>query len=119
MREAEALKRVMLAVSKLGSVVFRNTVGFDDAKHIHYGLCPGSADLIGWTKVKIGPEHVGSTMAVFTAIEVKGTKTTVQDNQRNFINLLAGDGGIAVIARGSEGANTATDAIRRALGEEV
>ena len=119
MREAELLRRVLVAASKLGSVMFRNTVGFDDARKIHYGLCKGSADLIGWTKVKIRPEHVGTTMAVFTAIEVKGDKTRVQSNQQNFIDILHSDGGISLIARGDKGVAVATDAIRRAMGEEV
>jgi ribosomal protein S19 len=41
------------------------------ADPVQFGLCKGSADLIGWKRVTVTPEMVGSTVAVFTSIEVK------------------------------------------------
>ena len=35
-------------------------------------MCPGSSDLIGFQTITIGPEHLGSRLARFVAIEVNG-----------------------------------------------
>lgn len=105
--ESNLSKRIQLAVAKLGCKIFRNTVGFDHERKIAYGLKKGSPDLVGWLPVKITEEHVGMTLGVFIGIEVKGPKTAFKKHQENFLNRLASDGGIAVLARGS-----ADDAIR-------
>jgi len=61
-----------------------------------------SSDLIGFTKKVITPEMVGSTVAVFTAIEVKAEKWKEEKKfnkresaQNNFINWIKLNGGIA------------------------
>ena len=100
--ESNISKRVMLAVSKLNAKIFRNSVGFDFERNIHYGLAKGSHDLIGWVPIKITNKHVGMTLAVFLGIEVKGDKTPLKKHQRNFMQRLADDGGISVLARGNE-----------------
>lgn len=109
--ESNISKRVMLAVSRLGAKIFRNSVGFDRERKVRYGLAKGSHDLIGWYPIVIKPEHVGMTLAVFVGIEVKGEKTPLKKHQLNFMQVLADDGGISILARGS------ADDIERAFNE--
>lgn len=85
-----------------GVRVFRNNVGTAttaDGRFIRFGLCPGSSDLIGWTQYVIGPEDVGRTVAVFTALEVKTASGRPTCQQRQFIDVVNNSGGIAGIVR--------------------
>lgn len=66
---------------------------------VTFGLCPGSSDLIGLRQVTIGPEHVGQTLAVFAAIEVKAPGGRASPEQLAFIAAVQGLGGMAGIAR--------------------
>ena len=56
----------------------RGVLCLKNARPIHFGLCVGSSDLIGFKTVTITPEMVGQKLAVFLAVEVKtaGYKTT-------------------------------------------
>ena len=60
---------------------------------------PGGSDLIGYRQVVIGPEHVGRTMAVFTAVEVKSAVGRATAEQRAFIQHVKQAGGIAGVVR--------------------
>ena len=60
---------------------------------------PGGSDLIGYRQVVIGPEHVGRTMAVFTAVEVKSATGRATAEQRAFIQHVKQAGGIAGVVR--------------------
>jgi hypothetical protein len=102
MRESAVLRRVMLRASELGARLWRNTVGYDTERHIHYGLCRGSADLIGFVPVTITPAHVGRTVAVFMAIECKSPKGSLLEEQSNFLDFVSENGGIAIIARSAD-----------------
>lgn len=91
--------------------LFRNTIGMAvkaSGEKIKFGLCnPGGSDLIGWTRIKITPEMVGRTMAVFTAIESKrpGWKPNQKwdlGSQNNFIGQVLAAGGLAGVARNVE-----------------
>jgi hypothetical protein len=76
--------------------LFRNNVGMAwtrDGTPVRYGLCPGSADLIGWT--------VRDGVAVFTAVEVKTPRGVVSPEQRVFLDAVRDAGGIALVARGA------------------
>ena len=102
----------MIAAS-LGAMLMRNNVGaFQDqtGRFVRYGLMNESAkvnkefkssDLIGVTPVLIGPQHMGRTMGIFTAIETKKSawKLTPSDDhakaQLRFINLIKAHGGFA------------------------
>ena len=102
MTEAALTRRIMKALSGAGVRIFRNNVGVlkdENGQRIRYGLCNGSSDLIGWTPVTIRPEHVGRTMAVFTAIEVKTPKGRPTQAQTAFIDAVSRGGGIAAVAR--------------------
>jgi hypothetical protein len=66
---------------------------------VTFGLCKGSSDLIGLRSVTIGPEHVGQTLAVFVAVEVKSAQGRTTAEQGAFIEQVTAMGGLAGVAR--------------------
>ena len=122
MSESTLMRQAMIAVSRAGSRVFRNNVAMAwvgeaqkvarfmtvkvgpgdvvirNARPLHAGLCDGSSDLIGFTPVEVRPEHVGSKLAVFTAIETKSQKGRVTPEQKNFVAQVNASGGLAGVA---------------------
>lgn len=102
MSEARVQQLIRLELSAAGAVMFRNNVGaFKDAtgRLIQYGLCVGSSDLIGWQSVRITPEMVGRTLAVFTAVEVKAPGGRITPAQQNFLDVVRRAGGFSGVAR--------------------
>lgn len=106
--EGNLIKSVQLRLTKCGAKLFRNNTGtgwvgkkeripggiiIRDPRPLKAGLFKGSSDLIGWTPVRITPEMVGKTVAVFTAIEVKTKNTRLTKPQAQFIRRLLLDGG--------------------------
>lgn len=79
-----------------GAVIVRN------ARPLHAGLGVGSSDLIGWRSVVIGPEHVGQTLAVFCALEVKTPRGRATPEQESFVATVQRMGGIAGIVRSED-----------------
>lgn len=83
--------------------LFRNQVGSlpdpRTGRLVTFGLARGSADLIGWRTITIGPEHVGQQVAVFTSIEVKTPTGRVRPDQAAWMGAVQAAGGIADIAR--------------------
>lgn len=115
------MQRVMLAIgARPGVRVFRQNVGMgwvgDAAKlkdgsilirnprPLHAGLVKGSGDLIGWTSREIRPEDVGTTVAVFTSIEVKDSTKAPTTEQRRWHTNVRAAGGITGVARSEEDA---------------
>jgi hypothetical protein len=102
--EAAVQNRIRLALSRGATRLFRNNTGaLKDAtgRLVHFGLCKGSSDLIGWKSVVVTPEMVGQTVAVFCALEIKDKgKATVL--QRHFISVVNEAGGVAGVARSVE-----------------
>ena len=119
MSEYDVLQDMMVAASRLGARLFRNNTGtawignvqhfkrltqtmvnpgdvvIRQARPLHAGLCKGSSDLIGWVPVEITQAHVGQTLAVFAAPEVKVGKTAISQDQRTFISVVNLNGGCA------------------------
>lgn len=111
--EASISSQLELIASSLGALTMRNNIGaFQDAtgRWIRYGLMNGSkkensqfksSDFIGITPVLIGPEHVGRTVGIFTALEAKesGWKLRPSDDhgkaQARFHSLVRAHGGFA------------------------
>jgi hypothetical protein len=107
MSEQRIQQEIRLAISKGDCRVFRNNTGtLRDAngRPVQFGLCKGSADLIGWRTVTITPEMVGQRIAVFTSIEVKTPTGRVQPEQKQWLEAVQAAGGIAGIARSVEDA---------------
>lgn len=107
-----------LEISNIGGYAFRNSVGqyMDGDRVIKYGLCSKSSDIIGLTPVVITQEMVGQTIAVFTAIECKNGNwkpnkklTKHEEGQKNFIDMVINNGGIAGFANS---ANIAISIVR-------
>jgi hypothetical protein len=123
------MRRIMLAVSAAGGRVWRNNVAQGVVGHptiwpkkperiavapgdavvrhariLHAGLCVGSSDMIGLTPVLIQHEHVGLTLAVFTALEAKSGAGRLTPEQTKFIDVMDRLGGIAGEVRTPEDA---------------
>ncbi len=114
MKETNVQRSIMMAVSKLGTRIFRNNVGtawngknyatkdgkrvIENAQLIRFGLCKGSSDLIGYTSKTITPDMIGQKVAVFTAIEVKKKGGKQSPEQINFIKRLNDAGGLGGFA---------------------
>ena len=114
MSETTLVRSLLLHASEHGARWFRNNVGtLRDAKgsYVRYGLCVGSSDIIGWTPVVIGPEHVGRTLAVFTAFECKVGRNTTTTEQGAFLSTVHAHGGIAAVVRRLADADAAVRAL--------
>jgi hypothetical protein len=97
--------QIRLAISAQCSdaVMFRNHCGAlkdqRTGRLVTFGLAPGSPDLVGWKRVKITPDMVGSEVAVFCGIEIKTPDGHLRDDQRAFLDRLGVSGGVAGVAR--------------------
>ena len=95
-------QHIRLACSKGDCRLFRNNTGTlrdQNGRPVQFGLCKGSADLIGWTSRTITEEMVGQKIAVFTSIEVKSTSGRVKPQQQQWLAAVQAAGGIAAVAR--------------------
>ena len=82
--------------------LFRNNTGTlrdINGRPVTFGLCKGSADLIGWTTRTITADMVGQQVAVFTSIEVKTPTGRVSSIQQAWLEAVTQAGGLAGIAR--------------------
>ena len=90
--------------------LFRNNTGSlpdpRTKRPVQFGLCKGSADLIGWRTITVTPEMVGTRLAVFTSIEVKTPTGRLRPEQQAWLGVVRGNGGIAGVARSVDDATT-------------
>lgn len=108
--EPEVQARSRLKCSRRGSLSWRNNVGAyvdDNGNFVRYGLANDSArvnakikssDLIGIRRLLITPEHVGTEVGQFMALEVKHgdwqySGSEHEQGQGNFLNLVNSMGG--------------------------
>lgn len=120
MNEADIQREVMMELSRLGAVVWRNNTaivtGWDTVKTaisllkrgqisacisflqsrrpITVGLCKGSSDIIGIYR------------GLFLAVEVKTPKGRVSADQQIFLDAVNRAGGIAFVARDKKDVKT-------------
>ena len=122
MNETNLTRHIMLSISRTGARIFRQNVGMGwtgkhkrledgailipDPRPLHAGLAEGSSDLVGWTPVTITDDMVGSTVAVFTSLEVKTPKGRPSQAQTRWIEAVRSGGGIAGVVRGEDEART-------------
>ena len=107
MSEQRIQQEIRLTCSTGSTRLFRNNTGTLRDQHgrpVQFGLCKGSADLIGWTTRTVTPEMVGQRVAVFTSIEVKTPTGRVQPEQQQWLEAVQAAGGIAGVARSVEDA---------------
>jgi hypothetical protein len=105
--EQQIQQHIRLACSTGATRLFRNNTGTLRDQHgrpVSFGLCKGSADLIGWTTRTITPDMVGQQVAVFTSIEVKTATGRLSPEQRQWLEAVQAAGGIAGVARSVEDA---------------
>lgn len=122
------LNRLLLAVSRGSTRMFRNSVGVGwigkierptrpmqvlvlpgdivirKARPIHAGLIAGSGDLIGWRSFVIQPEDVGRRVAVFVSMEAKEGTGRMRKEQDSWREQVQAAGGIAGEVRSVEDA---------------
>ena len=102
MPEQHIQQHIRLACSTGPVRLFRNNTGVLKDQHgrpVQFGLCKGSADLIGWTTRTITPDMVGQRVAIFTSIEVKTPTGRVRPEQQAWLEAVKQAGGIAIVAR--------------------
>lgn len=131
MREAAIQQRILLAVSRGMTRLFRMNVGqawtgdaqrqrdgsmlIRDPRPFKAGV-KGMADLCGWTTIEVTPGMVGRKVAVYTAIEVKGDGGRVRPEQVQFVDAVRLAGGIAGVAYSVEEAQGIVDSYRSSAG---
>jgi len=105
--EQRIQQQIRLACSTGDTRLFRNNTGTLRDQHgrpVQFGLCKGSADLIGWKRVTVTPEMVGQQVAVFLSIEVKTPTGRLRPEQKQWLDTVRAAGGIAGVARSVEDA---------------
>lgn len=124
--ESNVQSRVRLAAAAHGMRLWRNNVGAikdERGVPVRYGLANDSKalndrlkshDLIGWRRLLVGPDMVGSTIAQFVSIECKreGWAPARPTNTRDFAHeqaqqrwaaLVVADGGLSRFVTGPDG----------------
>ena len=102
MSEQQIQQNIRLTCSTGATRLFRNNTGTLKDQHgrpVSFGLCKGSADLIGWRTVTVTPEMVGTQVAVFASIEVKTAAGRLRPEQQQWLDAVQAAGGIAGVAR--------------------
>ena len=100
--EQSIQQHIRLACSSGNCRLFRNNTGtLKDAngRPVQFGLCKGSADLIGWTTRTVTQDMVDTQVAVFTSIEVKTATGRLRPEQQAWLDAVQAAGGIAGVAR--------------------
>lgn len=96
-----------------GAKLFKNVRGMFYTRTgtpIKAGLgCNGAGDLIGFLPVKITPEMVGKTVAIFMSVEVKTETGKIKPDQLLWVDAVKKSGGIACIARNVEDVKKCVD----------
>ena len=107
MTEQQIQQHIRLACSTGNTRMFRNNTGTlkdQNGRPVQFGLCKGSADLIGWKRVTVTPDMVGQQVAVFLSIEVKTPTGRIRPEQQQWLDAVQAAGGIAGVARSVEDA---------------
>lgn len=108
--EEATQSRLRITAPTIGAHLWRNNNGVmqDGDRFIRFGLANDSkklndefksSDLIGITQMQILAHHIGRTVGIFTAIEVKHPKWITPENDRdeaqsNYIQHVNANGGL-------------------------
>lgn len=102
MSEQQIQQQIRLALGHGPVRLWRNNTGTlrdERGRPVSFGLCPGSADLIGYRSITITPDMVGRQLAVFAAVEVKAPTGRLTPGQAAFLEHITAAGGLAGVAR--------------------
>ena len=105
--EQSIQQHIRIACSTGDTRLWRNNTGTLKDQHgrpVQFGLCKGSADLIGYRTITITPDMVGQQVAVFLSIEVKTPTGRIRPEQQAWLETVQAAGGIAGVARSVEDA---------------
>ena len=105
--EQSIQQHIRIACSTGDTRLFRNNTGTLKDQHgrpVQFGLCKGSADLIGYRTITITPDMLGQQVAVFLSIEVKTPTGRIRPEQQAWMDTVQAAGGIAGVARSVEDA---------------
>lgn len=102
MSEQQVVQQVRATLSNGPVRLFRNNSGALQDRNgtwVKYGLAVGSSDLIGLKSVVVTADMVGSTVAVFVALEGKSATGRTTKEQDAFLAMVRNAGGIAGVFR--------------------
>ena len=122
--ETKILKEIQIALSHGDTRLWRNNNGeawagyaipappryrpgaivIERPVRVNFGLCAGSADLVGLRSVRVTQAMVGSYVAVFAGVEVKSATGSVKPDQAAWVGFVEQAGGYGGIARSVEDA---------------
>ena len=75
------------------------------SQQVRYGVGPnGASDWIGYRRILVTTEMVGSFVAQFVALEAKAPGKDLRPDQRLFLDRVSNDGGCAGVAQSGEDA---------------
>tara|TARA_A200000113_G_scaffold151628_1_gene136609 strand:- start:1427 stop:1801 length:375 start_codon:yes stop_codon:yes gene_type:complete len=100
--------------------LFRNHVGVvQDKKGAwhKFGLPKGSADLIGFTILKVTPGMVGKDVPVFTSVEVKTPTGRLSKEQKLWSDFMERVNALHVVARSPEEVKQASKEYKQKMEE--
>jgi hypothetical protein len=90
--EQQIQQHIRIACSTGQTRLFRNNTGTlrdaSTADLCSFGLCKGSADLIGYRTITITPDMVGQQVAVFASIEVKTPTGRIRPEQQAWLDTI-------------------------------
>jgi VRR-NUC domain len=89
--ESELMRAIQLRASELGHRLWRNNIGLCKNPMLRYGLCVGSADLIGL-----------SNTGRFLAVECKSANGRLTKEQESFLATVRRLNGIGIVAKSVE-----------------
>ncbi len=117
--ENPAMDQIDACLNHLGITHYRNNTGaiMGAAGYpVKFGLCVGSSDYIGYMPIKITPEMVGKTVAVFLAVEAKAPGKKATKDQREFLDGVKAAGGCAFVSHSYEETKNGITGYKNILG---
>jgi hypothetical protein len=105
MKESKIQNDIRIACNTGSTRAWRNNIAKLQVKGqwVNFGIpSKGGSDLIGLHTMEIQPKHIGKSVAVFVAIEVKTPTGKPSPEQIRFIEFAKKSGAIAGIARSPE-----------------
>ena len=105
--ERDVMREIANAAQRQSNVkLWRNNMGMVETGNggmLRYGVGPlGALDFIGYRTITITADMVGKRIAQFSAVEAKRPGLQAKPEQRDFIDSVVADGGVAGVAHSWE-----------------